>query len=55
MHELMPMEVAGTVPELYATEEVDDPIARVRLFSCLSGWTWLVTEYDPESGDAFVW
>lgn len=49
----MPREVAGTVPALYATEEIDDPIARVRLFSCLSGWTWLVTEYDPESGDAF--
>lgn len=53
MHELMPREIAGTVPALYATEEVDDPIARVRLFSRLSGWTWLVTEYDPESGDAF--
>lgn len=53
MHELMPREIAGTVPVLYATEEDDDPIARARLFSCLSGWTWLVTEYDPESGDAF--
>lgn len=53
MHELMPKNIAGTVPALYATEEEDDPIARERLFSCLSGWTWLITEYDLESGDAF--
>lgn len=53
MHELMPRYIAETVPALYATEEEDDPIARARLFSYLSGWTWLVTEYDPESGDAF--
>ncbi len=29
-----------------------DPIARLRLFS-LSGWVWLVAEYDAESGEAF--
>ena len=44
MHELMPREIAETVPALYAIEEEDDPVARVRLFSCISGWTWLVTE-----------
>lgn len=52
MHELMPKEIAAGIPPLYATEDEGDPIARVRLFS-LSGWVWLVTEYDPESGDAF--
>lgn len=53
MHELMPEEVAATAPPLYATEEEAEPIARVKLFSCFNGWTWLVTEYDPESGEAF--
>ena len=53
MQELMPKELAETVPPLYATEDEDDPIARVKLFSCFNGWTWLVTEYDPDSGEAF--
>lgn len=53
MQELMPEEVAATVPPLCATEEGKDPIARVKLFSCVSGWTWYVTEYDPATGEAF--
>lgn len=53
MQELMPREVAATVPPLYATEDDRDPVARVRLFSCVSGWTWYVTEYDPVTGEAF--
>lgn len=53
MQELMPKEVAETVPPLYATEEEADPVARVKLFSCVSGWTWYVTEYDLETGEAF--
>lgn len=53
MQELMPKELAETVPPLYATEREDDPIARVKLFSCFNGWTWLVTEYNPDSGEAF--
>ena len=52
MHELIPREIAATVPPLYATEEEADPTACVRPFS-RSGWAWLVTEYDPESGEAF--
>lgn len=52
MRELIPKEMAAGIPPLYATEEEADPIARVRLFS-LSGWMWLVTEYDAERGEAF--
>lgn len=51
MQELMPKELAETVPPMYATEEEDDPIARVKLFS--RAWTWCVTEYDPATGEAF--
>ena len=53
MQKLMPKEVVATVPPLYATEEEADPVARVKLFSCISGWTWYVTEYDLETGEAF--
>lgn len=52
MQELIPKELAA-VPPLYATEDEAEPIARVKLFSCFNGWTWLVTEYDPESGEAY--
>ena len=52
MYELVPKELAATVPPLYATEDEAEPIVRVKLFSCFNGWTWLVTEYDPESGEA---
>jgi len=30
-----------------------DPIAHVKLFSPLNGWRWYITEYDPETGNAF--
>ena len=50
MQELMPKGVAATVPPLYATEDEDDPVARVKLFS--RAWTWYVTEYDPATGEA---
>lgn len=53
MQELMPKEVAATVPPLYATEDEGDPIACVKLFSSVSAWTWYVTEYDPATGEAF--
>ena len=53
MQELMPKGVAATVPPLCATEDEADPVARVKLFSCMSGWTWYVTEYDPATGEAF--
>lgn len=53
MQELMPKRVAEMVPPLYATEDEGDPIARVKLFSSVSAWTWYVTEYDPATGEAF--
>ena len=45
MQELMPKEVAATVPPLYATEDEGDPIARVKLFSSVSAWTWYVLSH----------
>lgn len=53
MQELMPKGVAAAVPPLYATEDEGDPVACVKLFSCVSGWTWYVTEYDSATGEAF--
>jgi hypothetical protein len=47
-HDLLPDEFAATVPRLYATEREPDPLARLKLFTPDSSWTWFITEYDPE-------
>ena len=41
------------IPELYATENVKDPMAIVKLFTPDSNWTWYITEYQPETKMAF--
>jgi len=50
---LMPKKLAKTVPALYSTEDVKDPVVWVKYFTPDSGWTWLVTEHDPETGRCF--
>jgi len=41
-----------TIPPLYATENVKDPIVRVKFFSPYSSWTWYATEGQrTEEGD----
>ncbi|GAB4161682.1 MAG: hypothetical protein Tsb009_38920 [Planctomycetaceae bacterium] len=47
-HQLIPDELAKTIPKLYATQNDSDPIARVKLFTPDASWTWFVTEYDPQ-------
>ena len=47
MSRLLPDEIAKTLPPLYATENVEDPIARVKCFTPDSSWTLFMTEYDP--------
>ena len=48
MIELLPDEIARTLPALYAAEKEADPLVRVKLFTPDSSWTWYVVEYDPE-------
>ncbi len=50
---LIPDEVAATIPALGATEECEAPLAAVHLFTPSGGWDWYLTEYDPETGEAF--
>ena len=47
MSRLLPDDIATTLPALYATENVADPIVRVKFFTPDSSWTWFVTEFDP--------
>lgn len=53
MQELMPKGVAATGSASSSVAYSGGTVARVKLFSCVSGWTWYVTEYDPATGEAF--
>ena len=49
-------EMLERVPELYAQEDVslaDKEVHAAYIISFRSNWTWYMTEYDRESGDAF--
>jgi hypothetical protein len=53
--ELLPKELADTLPEPYSEESVDldDKMLRVKFFTPDSNWTWYVSEYDPETRICF--
>lgn len=53
---LMTEEILERVPELYAQEDValaDKEVHAAYIIPFRSNWTWYMTEYDKESGDAF--
>ena len=55
-HQLMTEKLAYTIPAMGATEnarDYDEVLARAKLFSPYSNWTWYITEMDPESGQCF--
>ncbi len=49
--ELIPKELEALIPTLYATEEMMEPIAYVKLF--LDGWTWYITELSTDKDICF--
>ncbi|HEO4163925.1 TPA: DEAD/DEAH box helicase family protein [Streptococcus agalactiae] len=55
-YNLMTDEMLEKVPELYAQEDValaDKQVHAAYIIPFRSNWTWYMTEYDRESGDAF--
>ncbi|WHE86632.1 helicase-related protein [Lachnoanaerobaculum gingivalis] len=53
---LMTKEMLERVPELYVQEEIDladKEVHAAYIIPFRSNWTWYMTEYDRESGDAF--
>ena len=55
-HQLMTERLADTIPAIGATENVadyDDVLARAKLFSPYSNWTWYITEWDAGTGQCF--
>ncbi len=47
-HDLMPAEIAASIPPLYCTEKDKNPVVHVKWFTPDSNWTWYITEFDPE-------
>lgn len=52
---LMPDELAKTIPPLYSQENVRDPMAGAKFFTPDSSWTWYVVEHDPKSEGRVAW
>ena len=54
MQKLITREIERTTPGLYETDgQGMEATATAHFFSPLSGWDWYMTEYDPETGEAF--
>lgn len=53
MADLMPPELASTVPPLYSQEHEADPVVRAKYFTPDASWTWYVLEYDPQARICF--
>ncbi|MDP3119819.1 MAG: DUF2958 domain-containing protein [Sulfuricurvum sp.] len=45
---LIPQSLLHTIPDLYETEDISDPICHVKLFLPSTQWTWYVTELSKE-------
>ena len=50
MNALIPKEILETLPDLYASEDITDPLCQVKLFTPDSNWTWYIIELSKEDG-----
>ena len=53
MQRLMTREIEGRTPGLYATDGQEDPVVQAHFYCILNHWDWYLTEYDPETREAF--
>lgn len=44
---------SSKIPALYSQDGKEDPKVHIKLFTPASGWTWLLTEYNPDEKMAF--
>jgi hypothetical protein len=51
MNELLPPEIRARLPRLREQENSDDPIVYAKFFFPAAGWTWFVTEGEPQGSD----
>ena len=46
MSKLLPLSIIKNIPNLYETENQEDPICHIKLFLPSSNWTWYIIELD---------
>lgn len=51
--ELIPKELISSIPKLYETEELTDPIVYIKLFTPDANWSWFVTELSVNMDTCF--
>jgi len=44
MGDLIPKDLLETIPKLYETEDIVDPICHIKLFTPDSNWSWYIIE-----------
>ena len=44
MSKIIPQALLHIIPDLYETEDIQDPICHVKLFTPDSNWTWYIIE-----------
>jgi len=50
MDTLIQKEILDTIPDLYETERIKDPLCQVKLFMPDANWTWYIIEHSKEDG-----
>ena len=53
MTKLIPDDLISTIPDLYSTEDEEDPICHIKLFTPDANWTWYITELSVSDGDTW--
>jgi len=48
---LIPNDLISTIPNLYNTEDEEDPICHIKLFTPDANWTWYIIEFSIEDND----
>ena len=48
MSVLIPKEILETIPDLYASTDIIEPLCKVKLFTPDGNWTWFIIEVSKE-------
>jgi len=53
MSKLIPTSMLEAIPNLYATEEIKDPVCHIKLFTPDSSWSWYIIEFSKDKNTCF--
>ena len=51
MTKLIPNDLITAIPNLYTTEDEEDPICHIKLFTPDASWTWYINELSIDDND----